>query len=127
MNKLRTRFGMALGIVLFVATILPNADLVFVEHIRAYRGHLCFRNKNTGQEIRTLMDLPHLHPTTTTYPSPQSWVGLSETEQGFRLLRVDPETRQRIPAVIFDPERAYGISWIPSALQRVVLTSLLSN
>ena len=120
MNKLRTRFAMALGIVLFVATILP----VLILYLLGTAGlvEATYVSDILGPEIRTSVNLPIIPPT-TTYPSPLTRVEGIKNEWGFFISRIDPETGQRMPLVIFDPERDRWISWIPLNRQRVVFTS----
>jgi signal transduction histidine kinase len=123
MNKLRTRFAMALGIVLFVATILPMLILYLLSTSGLVEATYVSETNNSGQDSRTLVNLPISIPPTTTYPSPLTWAEGIENERRFPLSRIDPETGQLIPPVSFDPERNQWISRIPSDLQRVVLTS----
>ena len=123
MNKLRTRFGMALGIVLFVATILPMLILYLLSTSGLVEATYVSETNNTGRDIRTLMDLPISIPPTTTYPSPLTRAEGIENERWFPLSRVDLETGQRMALVFFDPERDRWISWIPLNRQRVVFAS----
>jgi signal transduction histidine kinase len=123
MNKLRARFALALGIVLFVATILPMLILYLLSISGLVEATYVYETNNTEQDYRSLMDLPLPGILTMTYPAPIPGVEQIVPDQWPSILPIGSEAVKRVPPVSFDPVRKQWITRIPSDLQRVVLTS----
>lgn len=123
MNKLRTRFGLALSLVLLVATLLP----ILVFYLLSASGLVEATYVTESQDARQrgrILETPSATPPALPNLLPLPWViqGLREDES-LPARRIDPLTGERIPVLSFDPEIGRWAVEIPSDLQRVVFTS----
>lgn len=123
MNKLRTRFGLTLSVVLLVATVLPILTL----YLLSASGLVEATYVAQGNDVRGEgwpSELPVATPPKPDNAARLPWNGGSLEEAG-RLATpwIDPETGERFLYLSFDPVTARWMTGIPFDLQRVVLTS----
>ena len=121
--KLRTRFGLALCMVLLVATLLPmlifyllgSSGLVEVTYVTESKD---------ARQIDSIFKLPIDTPRVISELDPLSGIIERWGEDGIASIpRVDPVTGERIPVLAYDPEIGQWIAEIPSGVQRVILSS----
>jgi signal transduction histidine kinase len=123
MNKLRTRFGLTLSVVLLVATVLP----ILILYLLSASGLVEATYVAQGNDVRREgwpSEPPVATPTETDNSARLPWNGGNLGEAG-RLATpwIDPETGERFLYLSFDPVTARWMTGIPSDLQRVVFTS----
>jgi signal transduction histidine kinase len=111
MNRLRTRFGLALAFILLVATTFPILTLYLLSASGLIEATYVTDSRAEFQE------------TPGDGEGPPDRIPLSEFEDPDAVPRSDPETRQRIPFMAFDSETGRLVAAIPADLQRVVFTS----
>jgi signal transduction histidine kinase len=121
--KLRTHFGLALCLVLLVATLLPM--LIF--YLLGSSGLLEVTYVSESLDSRQVGDFINLPITTppalsSPYPPPQN-IGKWGEEGIPSIRRLDPVDVERLPIIAYDPEMGQWIAEIPSDVQRVVLSS----
>src|SRR4030042_6114294 len=121
--KLRTRFGLALCMVLLVATLLPmlifyllgSSGLVEVTYVTESKD---------ARQIDSIFKVPIDTPRVISELDPLSGIIERWGEDGIASIpRVDPVTGERIPVLAYDPEIGQWIAEIPSGVQRVILSS----
>jgi len=123
MNKLRTRFSLALGLVLLVATVLPMLILYLLGASGLVEATYVTESQDLSQESWTLRlpgATPPVSPDLTPMPGIAERLG---EEEWLAIPRTDPVTGERIPVFLFDPVIGRLIAQIPSNLQQVVFTS----
>ncbi len=123
MNKLRTRFGLALSIILLVTTLLPILVVYLLSASGLVEATYVTESQNGNYE-RRILETPSATPPVIPdlFPLPFTVERLREDES-HPARRVDPHTGERIPVLSFDPEIGRWAVEIPSDLQRVVFTS----
>jgi len=123
MKKLRTRFSLALGLVLLVATVLP----ILIVYLLGASGLVEATYVTESQDARQeggFLELPLPIPSEVTDLLPPPWIVEQLGEDGsLPVPRIDPVTRERVPALSFDPASGRWLAEIPPDLQRVVFTS----
>jgi signal transduction histidine kinase len=119
MKKLRTRFSLALGLALLVATVLP----ILIVYLLSASG-LVEATYVTESQDGGFVELPIPTPSEVTDLLPLPWIVEQLGEDGsLPVPRIDPVTRERVPALSFDPVSGRWLAEIPPGLQRVVFTS----
>jgi signal transduction histidine kinase len=123
MNKLRTRFGLALSTVLLVATVLPILILYLLSASGLVEATYVSQGNDVKREGRPL-ELPVATPSETDNAARLPWNGDNLGENG-RVAApwIDPQTGERTAYLSFDALTARWMAAIPSELQRVVFTS----
>jgi signal transduction histidine kinase len=123
MNKLRTRFGLALSTVLLAATILPIV-LLFVLSKSGLVEAVYVAEGNGIRQVEWPLDSPFAAAAETDSSSLLPPNGRIQWENG-RLTdpRIDPETGNLIPGVYLDPISGRWVANFPADLQRVILSS----
>ena len=123
MKKLRTRFSLALGLVLLVATVLP----ILIVYLLGASGLVEATYVTESQDARQeggFLELPLPAPSEVTDLLPPPWIVEQLGEGGsLPVTRIDPVTRERVPALSFDPVSGRWLAEIPPDLQRMVFTS----
>jgi len=121
--KLRTRFSLALCMVLLVATLLP---MLFF-YLLGSSGLVEVTYVTESQDIRQI-DVVMKQPNATSpaltevYPPP-GFIGRLAKDGITSIPRVDPVTGERVPVFAYDPAIDQWIAEIPSGVQRVILSS----
>ncbi len=124
MKKLRARFGLALSIVLLVATLLPILLLYVLSSSGLVEATYVTGPRDARQASETPAQLYVVTAPATPDLSPPPWAEALLGNDGVRLFPlVDPETGQRLPVIYFDPVTGPRILQLPSNLQRVVFSS----
>jgi signal transduction histidine kinase len=119
MKKLRTRFSLALGLALLVATVLP----ILIVYLLSASG-LVEATYVTESQDGGFVELPIPTPSEVTDLLPLPLIVEQLGEDGsLPVPRIDPVTRERVPALSFDPVSGRWLAEIPPGLQRVVFTS----
>jgi signal transduction histidine kinase len=123
MKKLRTRFSLALGLVLLAATVFPLLIVYLLGASGLVEATYVTESQAAGPVGRT-SELPIVTPPAESdlMPLPRIEDVLGEDGQ-FPIPRLDPITGKRIPGISLDPETGLWIAEIPSDLQRLVFTS----
>ena len=123
MKKLRTRFSLALCLVLLVATVLP----VLIVYLLAASGLVEVTYVTESKDARLAGGtsvLPVATPPAEPDLSPIPGIVERLGEDGsLALPRTDPVTGERIPFFELDPVSGRWIAEIPSNLQQVIFTS----
>lgn len=121
--KLRTRFSLALCMVLLVATLLP----MLIIYLLGSSGLVEVTYVTESQDIRQI-DVVMKQPNATSpaltevYPPP-GFIGRLAKDGITSIPRVDPVTGERVPVFAYDPAIDQWIAEIPSGVQRVILSS----
>jgi signal transduction histidine kinase len=120
MSKLRTRFSLALSIVLLAATLLP----ILILYLLSASGLVEATYVNAVRQESLPRGLPTTLPGEISEFSRLSENGENLWEGGRLVIRrIDPETGERVPAIVYDPETGQWTVDIPPDLQRVIFTS----
>ena len=114
MKKLRTRFGLALSSVLFVATLLPILLLYILGASGLVEATYVTESQDTRQLDETRLPLPSLNKT-------------QGNEGSLPIPLLPPDIEERFPFLRYDPETGLWSSQIPSDLQQVMFTSPVFN
>lgn len=123
MNKLRTRFGLALTFVLLVATVLPILSVYLLSAFGLVEATYVTGSQDVRPEDRIVKTpIPAIPAIPESSPVPRVIDNLGENEL-FPIQMIDPATQGRIPVLSFDPAIGVWRVEIPSDLQHVVLTS----
>jgi signal transduction histidine kinase len=123
MNKLRTRFGLVLSIVLIAATLLPILIFYLLGASGLVEATYVTEISDVRQESWPF-DLPAATPSEADNFSRLPWNGGRLGEDGrLAVPRVNPETGERVPDISYDPATGLWMAGIPSDLQRVIFTS----
>ncbi|MFH1524938.1 MAG: ATP-binding protein [Chloroflexota bacterium] len=123
MKKLRTRFGLALSIVLLVATLLPIL-LLYALSSSGLIEAIYVTESLDARQVSEILTLLHAPTPLITPVSPLPGVEVLPEDNRVRLFpQVGLETGQRLSVISYDPVTGLWISPVPSSLRRVVLSS----
>jgi signal transduction histidine kinase len=121
--KLRTRFGLAVCLVLFIATLLP----VLILYLLGSSGLVEVTYVTEPQDARQIDEVFMLSiatPPALPGMDPLPWTIERWREPGTGSVpRVDPVTEERFPILAYDPQNDRWTAEIPADVQRVVFTS----
>ncbi|HEY69665.1 MAG TPA: HAMP domain-containing protein [Anaerolineae bacterium] len=111
MNRLRTRFGLALVSILVVATTLPVLTLYLLSASGLIEATYVTDSRAASRE------------STPDGESTQELIPTREAEIPLEIPRSDPETQGRVPYFTFNSDTGRLVTTIPADLQRMVFTS----
>jgi signal transduction histidine kinase len=123
MNKLRTRFGLALSFVLLTATLLP----ILIFYLLGASGLVevtYVAEAGETRQTREMIELPIATPPALPDLTPAPWT--IDTQFDDRLTsidRIDPVTGERIPMLIYDSQLEQWVLDLPTDMSRVILSS----
>jgi signal transduction histidine kinase len=124
MKKLRTRFGLALSIVLLIATLLPILLLYMLGASGLVEATYVTESQDTRLLDETFLQLLATPPPIAPGLPPLPGLDKSQGNDTSRLIPLlAPDIKERFPFLRYNPETGLWSSQIPSNLQRVVLTS----
>jgi signal transduction histidine kinase len=124
MKKLRTRFGLALSIVLLVATLLPILLLYLLGASGLVEATYVTESQDTRQLDETLLQSLAATPPAMPVLPPLPTLDETQGNDTSRLIpMIAPGIEERFPFLRYDPETGLWTSQIPSNLQRVMFTS----
>jgi len=119
MNRLRTRFALALSLVLIVTTLLPVLTLYLLSASGLVEATYVTQGEDSRQPILP-PDLP-----AEVDEVPRLPITIERLDQDMRALipLLDPEIDQRFPDLAFDPTTGLWTVSIPSEQQRLLISS----
>jgi signal transduction histidine kinase len=119
MNRLRTRFALALSLVLIVTTLLPMLTL----YLLSTSGLVEATYVTQGDDTRQNLLPPDL--TAEGYALPRLPLIVENLDPDVRSLfpMLDPETGERFSGLVYDPATGLWTVSIPSDQQRILFTS----
>jgi len=123
MNKLRTRFGLALSLVLIIATFLP----VLISYLLITSGLVEVTYISASQDVKQvsrIVETPIATPSAIFKMTQLPWTIDRTGEAGLLTIsRIDSITGERNPILSYDPALGRWIAKIPADAQRVILSS----